>query len=37
MNRLSYGGKIFSLYGYSKESDFERNVIEHSKEIFSQI
>jgi len=34
MNRLSYEGKIFSLYEYSKESDFERDVIEHSKEIF---
>jgi len=34
MDRLSYEGKIFSLYEYSQESDFERDVIEHSKEIF---
>ena len=34
MDRLSYKGKIFSLYEYSKESDFERDVIEYSKEIF---
>ena len=34
MERLSYEGKIFSLYEYSKESDFEGDVIEYSKEIF---
>jgi len=37
MDRLSYKRKIFTLCEYSKESDFERDVIEHSKEIFSQI
>ena len=34
MDRLSYKGKVFTYYEYSKESDFERDVIEHSKEIF---
>jgi len=34
MDRLSYKGKVFTFYEYSKESDFERDVIEHSKEIF---
>ena len=37
MNRLSYKGKIFTLYEYRKESDFERDVIEYSKEISDQI
>jgi len=34
MERLSYKEKVFTLYEYLKESDFERDVIEHSKEIF---
>ncbi|GAG26723.1 unnamed protein product [marine sediment metagenome] len=34
MERLSYKGKVFTFYEYSRESDFERDVIEHSKEIF---
>jgi len=34
MDRLNYKGKVFSFYEYSKESDFERDVIEHAKEIF---
>ncbi len=34
MNRLSYQGQIFSLYEYSKESDFEGDIIEYAKEIF---
>ncbi|MCK5767563.1 MAG: hypothetical protein KAH35_04225 [Candidatus Atribacteria bacterium] len=34
MNRLSYKGKIFTLYEYFKESDFEKDIIENSKEIF---
>ena len=34
MDRLNYKGKVFTYYEYSKESDFERDVIEHSKEIF---
>ncbi len=34
MDRLSYKGKIFTLYEYSKENDFEGDVIKHSKEIF---
>ena len=34
MDILSYNGKIFTLYEYSKEGDFERDIIEHAKEIF---
>jgi predicted DNA binding CopG/RHH family protein len=34
MNRLSYKGKIFTSYEYSKENDFERDIIENAKEIF---
>lgn len=34
MDRLSYKGKIFTLCEYSKESDFELDIIEHAKEIF---
>ncbi|GAH51771.1 unnamed protein product, partial [marine sediment metagenome] len=34
MDRLSYKGKIFTLYEYSKESDFELDIIKHAKEIF---
>jgi len=34
MDRLNYKGKVFTFYEYSKESDFERDVIEHAKEIF---
>jgi len=34
MDRLSYKGKIFTLYEYSKENDFEKDIIEHAKEIF---
>lgn len=34
MNRLSYKGKIFKLYEYSQESDFEKDIIKHAKEIF---
>jgi len=34
MNRLSYKGRVFTSYEYSKESDFERDIIEHAKEIF---
>ncbi|GAJ22665.1 unnamed protein product, partial [marine sediment metagenome] len=34
MDRLSYKGKVFTSYEYSKESDFEGDVIKHSKEIF---
>ena len=34
MDRLSHKGEVFTFYEYSKESDFERDVIEHSKEIF---
>jgi predicted DNA binding CopG/RHH family protein len=34
MDRLSYKGKVFTFYEYSKESDFERDIIEHSKEVF---
>jgi len=34
MDRISYRGKVFKFYEYSKESEFERDVIEHSKEIF---
>ena len=37
MDRLSYKGKVFTSYEYSKESDFDRDVIEHSKEIFGQL
>lgn len=35
MERLSYKGKVSIFYEYLKESDFERDVIEHAKEIFS--
>lgn len=34
MDRLSYKGKIFTLCEYSKESDFEVDIIKHAKEIF---
>ncbi len=34
MDRLSYKGKIFTLCEYSKESDFELDIIKHAKEIF---
>ena len=34
MERLSYKRKVFTFYEYSRESDFEIDVIEHSKEIF---
>ena len=34
MDRLSYKGKVFTFYEYSKESDFEKDVIDHAKEIF---
>ena len=34
MDRLNYKGKVFTFYEYSKESDFEKDVIEHAKEIF---
>ena len=37
MNGLSYKGKVFTFYEYSKESEFENNVIGDSKEIFGQI
>lgn len=37
MDRLSYKGKVFIFYEYSKESEFERHVIEYPKEIFGQI
>jgi len=33
MDRLSYKGKIFTLYEYSKESEFEGDIIGHTKEI----
>ena len=34
MDRLSYRGKIFTLCEYSKESNFELDIIKHAKEIF---
>jgi len=34
MDRLSYKGKIFTSYEYSKESNFELDIIKHAKEIF---
>jgi len=34
MDRLSYNGKVFTSYEYSKESDFESDIIKHAKEIF---
>jgi len=34
MDRLSYKGKVFTSYEYSKESDFEVDIIKHAKEIF---
>lgn len=34
MDKVSYSGKIFTYYEYAKEQDFERDVIEHAKEIF---
>jgi len=37
MDRLNHKGKVFIFYEYSKENDFERDAIEHSKEIFDQI
>lgn len=33
MNMLSYKGKVFTLYEYSKERDFELDIIKHAKEI----
>lgn len=35
MDRISYKGRVFTFYEYSKESDFERDVIGHIEEIFS--
>ena len=37
MDRLNYKGKVFTFYEYLKESDFERDVIKYSKEIFDPI
>lgn len=37
MDRLSYKGKVITFYEYLRESDFERDIIERSKEIFSQM
>lgn len=34
MDRLSYKGKVFTYYEYAKEQDFEKDVLEHAKEIF---
>ena len=34
MNRLICNNKIFSRYDYSSESEFEKLIIQHSKEIF---
>ena len=34
MDRLSYKGKVFTSYEYSKESDFEVDIIKHAKEVF---
>jgi len=36
MDRLSYKGKVFTSYEYSKESDFELDIIKHAKEIFGK-
>jgi len=37
MDKLSYKDKVFTFYKYSKESDFKRDVIKNSKEMFGQI
>jgi len=34
MDRLSYKGKVFICYEYSKENDFELDIIQYAKEIF---
>ncbi|MGE5604854.1 MAG: hypothetical protein ACM3YE_04090 [Bacteroidota bacterium] len=34
MDRLCYNGKIFELYEYPSEEEFEKAIIEHSREIF---
>jgi len=34
MDKISYGGKIFTYFEYAKEHDFEKDAIEHAKEIF---
>lgn len=34
MDRLNYNGKIFSLYEYQTEEEFEKIIIEHSVDIF---
>ncbi len=34
MDKISFSGKIFTYFEYAKEHDFEKDVIEHTKEIF---
>jgi hypothetical protein len=34
MDKVSFNGKIFTYFEYVKECDFEKDVIEHSNEIF---
>lgn len=34
MERIVHNDRLFTLYEYSKEDEFEKHVIEHSKEIF---
>ena len=34
MERIVYDNKIFTLYEYSDEKEFEKDVIDNSKEIF---
>jgi len=34
MERIIHNDSLFTLYEYSKEDEFEKHVIEHSKEIF---
>ena len=34
MDKISYSGKVFTYFEYAQEHDFEKDVIEHAKEIF---
>lgn len=34
MDKISYKGKAFSYYEYANEKSFEKDVIEHTEEIF---
>jgi hypothetical protein len=37
MDNISYSGIIFTYFEYAKGHDFEKDLIEHAKEILDQI